>query len=581
MSPRILRTALLAGLVPLGLAVLPGVARAQASATPSVTWNTYLGGTAATGSPSNTDEYAEGVITNRQGEAFVTGKTTAPGFPGGLSTPPLVTGGEDAFVTKFHADGGVAWTRVFGGTGNDTGLRLALVPYRENRLYVVGTTSASSSSPAIRNVARLANSSLGGKDAFLARLELDGTVSWFLYLGGPGDDEGRDVHVYEKNGYEVVYAVGKKDGDVFVTQVDDLAPTPPRVVWTTTFGSPGNDVAYAVMTNEFHRVFVGGVVNQSVSSPSLPTPRNEFGGGDSDGFVAQLNPDGGTVNWFQYLGGNGTDDVRDILNQPEVGGVTVVGNSISTNFPPGFTRKGREIFMVRVVGDNGDLQPKKLLIGEGGEFMEGHASADTRGNIYVGGTTTSTNLALNAFDPSFDPSGSGVKNDGFVAMVDPDLIGFVWASYVGGNAAGSESVMGLSGAPLGQLTFVGRSNADAGLLVSDAGYDPSANGGDDLFVFRLAVNPDAGPASRPDASTPDASIPDASTPDASTPDASTPDASTPDASTPDASTPGTTDAGQMLSPVGFSCGSSGGGSLAGAVALMALALLTRTRRSER
>ncbi|WP_375765973.1 hypothetical protein NR798_30285 [Archangium gephyra] len=570
MSPLILRiAAVLAGLVPLVFSVLPGPVRAQASATPSITWNTYLGGTAASGGPSNTDDYAEGVITNRAGDTFVTGRTNAPGFPGGLSTPPLVTGGEDAFVTKLYADGGVAWTRVFGGTGNDTGMRLALVPYRENRLYVVGTTSASSSNPAIGNVGKISGSSQGGTDAFLARLELDGTVSWFQYLGGPGDDEGRDVYVYEKDGYEVVYVVGKRGGDVFVTQVDDLAADPPRTVWDITFGSPGNDVGYAVATNEYHRVFVGGLVSQNIPSTSLPKVLGEFGGGGSDGFVAQLNPDGG-MNWFQFLGGNGDDDVRDVLNQPESGGMTVIGNSLSTDFPAGFTRKGREIFMVRVVGDNGDLQPKKVLIGEGGEFMEGHASADTRGNIYVGGTTTSTNLAVNAFDPSFDPSGGGVKNDGFVAMVDPDLTGFVWASYVGGNAAGSESVMGLSGSPLGQLVAVGRSNADAGLLVSDAGHDPSYNGGQDLFVFRLAVNPDAGPATRPDGGTPDAS---------------TPDASTPDASTPDASTPGTTDAGtdpeELLSPLGWGCGSSGGGTLAGAVALMALALLTRTRRSSR
>jgi hypothetical protein len=564
-----LRTvAVLAGLV------LPGVARAQASAKPSVTWNTYLGGTAANGTPSNTDERPEGVITSRLGETFVTGKTNALGFPGGLSSP-LAVGGEDAFVTKLNADGSVAWTRVFGGTGDDTGMRLALVPYRENRLYVVGTTSSSAAS--LRNVVKPVGSLQGGTDAFLARLELDGTVSWFLYLGGTGIDEGRDVYVYEKDRYEVVYATGKRGGDVFVTQVDDLAADPPRVVWDTTFGSSGNDVAYAVATNEWHKVFVGGLVSQNIPTGALPKILGEFGGGNSDGFVAQLNPDGG-MNWFQFLGGNGDDDVRDVLNQPESGGMTVIGNSLSTNFPEGFTRKGREIFMVRVVGDNGDLQPKKVLIGEGGEFMEGHASADTRGNIYVGGTTTSTNLALNAFDPSFDPSGGGVKNDGFVAMVDPDLTGFVWASYVGGNASGSESVMGLSGSPLGQLVAVGRSNADAGLLVSDAGQDLSYNGGEDLFVFRLAVNPDAGPATRPDASTPDAS----------TPDASTPDASTPEAGTPDGSTSGNTDTDpdpdpdpEMLSPVGFSCGSSGGGTLAGAVALMALALLTRTRRSER
>ncbi|WNG38282.1 hypothetical protein F0U61_34875 [Archangium violaceum] len=562
---RILHTAaVMAGLVPSALVALPGQASAQTSSTPSITWNTYLGGTAADGGFS--DDRPQGIITNRLGDTFVVGNTNAASFPKGLPSP-LATGGDDAFVTKYDADGRVVWTRVFGGPKNDVGLRLAFVPYSESHLYIVGTTASSS----IGNVSRTVGALKGDSDAFLARLDLDGTVRWFMYLDGPGLDEGRDVNVYEKDGNRVVYVVGKRDDDVFVTQVDDTSASDPAIAWSTTFGSPGVDVAYAVATNEFHRVFVGGSVSQSVSS-GLPTPLNTFGGGTSDGFIAQLNPKGGTVNWFQYLGGNGPDDVRDLLNQPESGGVTAVGNSLSTNFPPEFTRRGQEIFLVRVVTDNGGLQEKKLLVGEGGEYMEGHASADVVGNIYFGGSTTSPNLALNAFDPHLDPG--TFQNDGFVAMVDPDLTGFVWASYVGGPASLSEAVMGVSAVPRGQLTFMGHSNAsEAGVLVVDAGDDLQPNGGMEGFVFRLPVDPNAKP---PDGGT---------TPGQDGGTTPGQDGGT----TPgqDGGLPGPNDAGvdpgqpddEQRSPLGWGCGSAGGGASVGAVALMALALLLRRARS--
>lgn len=562
---RILRTAaVMAGLVPLALVVLPGRGGAQTSSTPSVTWNTYLGGTAADGGFG--DDWPEGVITNREGETFVVGRTNAASFPGDLPFP-LAPGGYDAFVTKYSVDGRVAWTRVFGGSQDDVGLRLAFVPYTEEHLYVVGTTASSS----INNVTRTVGGLKGTTDAFLARLELDGKVSWFMYLDGAGRDEGRDVNVYVKDGNREVYVVGKRDDDVFVTQIDDLTASDPSTVWSTTFGSPGVDVAYAVTTNDFQRVFVGGSVSEPVSSPPLPTPLNSFGGGASDGFIAQLNPKSGAVNWFQYLGGNGLDDVRDLLYQPQAGGVTVIGNSLSTNFPPNLPRRGQEIFLVRVVGDNGDLQEKKLLVGEGGEYMEGHAAADVPGNIYFGGSTTSLNLALDAFDPKLDPG--TFQNDGFIAMVDPELTGFVWASYVGGPASASEAVMGVSAVPTGLLTFVGHSNAtDAGVLVVDSGYELLPKGGMDGFVFRMPVDPNARP---PDGGTPGQDGGTTPGQDGGT---------TPGQ---DGGTSGPGDAGfdpgqtddEKISPLGWGCGSAGGDASVGAVALMALALLLRRARS--
>jgi hypothetical protein len=570
MTARILRTAaVVAGLAPLALGVLPLPASAQA--TPTIFWNTYLGGSAADGGFSATDDEPLGIISSKDGETFVAGRTNSPLFPN--TPPPLAPtggfGGYDAFVTKYQVDGGVAWTRVFGGPGDDVAMRLAFIPSTEEHLYVVGTTGSTSAS--LNGPGQKFGNLQGAKDAFLARLEPDnGTLSWFMYLDGDGGvDEGRDISIFQHVPYRRIYVTGDRSGDVFVTQVDDTSTSTPRAVWSTTFGSPVLDYAYAVATaqvsNENHLVFVGGAVGQSLPTSFMPRPVNNYGGAESDGFVTQLNPADGGINWFRYVGGNGRDDVRDLVS----GGPVVVGNTTSRDFPVERDDSNR-IFLLRVGGD-GSLQDKPLLVGQGGEFMMGHAGADTEGNIFIGGRTTSPALALNAFDSSPNFGGT-FKDDGFVAMVHWKLDGLIWASYVGGASDTSEAVTGLVSVPLGTLAFIGSSSADGGVLVANAGHDPSANGGQDGYIFRLKVDPYA-------------ELPlDAGSPGS---DAGTPgqqDAGTPgqqDAGTPgqqDAGTPGSEDE-EVLSPLGWSCGSTGGGGLVGTFALLAVALLLSRRAS--
>ncbi|MFY0523894.1 hypothetical protein ACN28I_12240 [Archangium gephyra] len=480
MSARHLRTAAIVAVL-LPLALQPHPASAQGAPARTITWNTYLGGSAADGSTSATDDAAYGILSHRDGEVYVAGSTNAPRFPGSLAAPRAGTS-QDAFVTKYDVSGGVVWTRLFGGAGNDVARRVVFNHPNEQHMYVVGTTSSASIDTGVP--VPTGHGHHGGKDAFLARLELNGTLSWFMYLGGTGDDEGHDVAMFPDE--QVAYVVGTRAGEAFITKVD-ISSSGPTILWTTTFGSTGLDEALAVATTPpYHQLYVGGVVARKVSSSSvtMPTPLIDFGGGESDGFLTRMNPADGTLMWFEYLGGANIDDVRDILHQPFPGGITIIGNTLSTNFPPKDPRPGEEIYMLRVDDKGALLQQKR--IGAGGERMDGHASADSKGNIYVGGRTTSTTLARKAFDTTLNPG--AIQHDAFVAMVDWALTRLVWASYVGGPTDTTESVRGLAASPTGTLTFVGHSTADKELLQTGTGADLTANGGEDAFVFRLLVD---------------------------------------------------------------------------------------------
>jgi len=464
------------------LALLPTLAAAQADGGRPVTWNTYLGGDMAGGSGLAQDEL-EGIITSREGEVYVTGKTNAATFPGTVDGRRTASD-NDILITRLSRDGGVLWSRVIGGPGEDVGRRVIFHHPNEGHLLVSGNTS----SAMLRDGGfPVLGTYVSPRTPFLARVELNGTITWFMYLGGSGNDDGQDVAVFPDQ--EVAYVTGESAGDVFLTKVN-VADAGPNIMWKRIFGTPNaQDVGYAVVTtppDEDH-VFVGGRVGSPAPLSNAPQPVNSFGG-VSDGFVAAVEPDAGTVEWVHYLGGGQEDEVRDLLHQPGSGvSVAVIGNTQSPNYPPGTNGQGSNIFLARVTDAPSLVLGNYLLLGAGGETMQGHGSSDSLGNIYFGGTTRSGNFPIiKAFDSTFAAGPS--NDDGFVAMVDNRLTRIAWSSYVGGPSSTSESVRGTSPVPRGLLTFIGVTSATDGVMETGVGADLSANGGQDGVIFRLTVD---------------------------------------------------------------------------------------------
>jgi len=85
---------------------------AKLNASGGLVYATYLGGSL---------EDAGFGIAVQSGNAYVTGKTDSSDFPGGG-----FQGGRDAFVTKLNTSGGVAYSRLIGGSGIDTGHGIAV-----------------------------------------------------------------------------------------------------------------------------------------------------------------------------------------------------------------------------------------------------------------------------------------------------------------------------------------------------------------------------------------------------------------------------------------------------------------------
>jgi flagellin-like hook-associated protein FlgL len=109
-------------------------------------------------------QFGNGVTAGPDGSAYAVG--TMDGALNGV-TP---VGGTDAFVTKFKADGTVAWTTNIGTSTTDLGEKITVT--NNGDIYVTGSTYGSLDG----------NNVLGNRESFLTKLNPDGRIQWSRQL---------------------------------------------------------------------------------------------------------------------------------------------------------------------------------------------------------------------------------------------------------------------------------------------------------------------------------------------------------------------------------------------------------------
>src|SRR5205807_10401420 len=103
----------------------------------------------------------------------------------------------------------------------------------------------------------------------------------------------------------------------------------PILSYSTYFGGSSDVVGRGIAVDAAGNAYVTGYT----SSPTFPTanPLQATYGGESDAFVAKLNPAGSALAYATYLGGN-SDDVGYGSAVDAAGTAYVIGYTYSTNF---------------------------------------------------------------------------------------------------------------------------------------------------------------------------------------------------------------------------------------------------------
>ena len=175
--------------------------------------------------------------------------------------------------------------------------------------------------------------------------------------------------------------------------------------YSTYFGGSGDETSPSIAVDNVGAVYIAG----STTSPanSFPQPAGSFTlfGPTPHVFVAKLDNVGKTVQYLTFLGGGGADTAAGI-GVDGAGSAYVVGNTSSgiggsAPFPttgtnayqtaPAAGSTGTSHVFVSVLDPTGSINSKysSYLSGNGTDVATG-MTKDNKGNVYVTGTTTST-----------------------------------------------------------------------------------------------------------------------------------------------------------------------------------------------
>jgi hypothetical protein len=280
-------------------------------------------------------------------------------------------------------------------------------------------------------------------------LVIDPVLNYSTYLGGNGGDAGNAIALdylfdafvtgstastsFPTSGTGVTSPPYQKtyggDTDAFVTMVryDGEA-----VIYSTYLGGNNFDVGNGIAVDTSGDAYITG----NTSSANFPTSSsNVFQptfGGNTDAFVAELDPSGSHLLYSSYLGGSGVDYGLGIAVD-QFGNAYVTGYTESTNFPTvspiqsGYATNG-DAFVAEVNPQATKLIYSTYLGGSSADSGQGIA-VDLGGNAYVVGYTYSANFpTYNAYQGN---NAGGV--DAFITKLNQGGSALVFSTYLGGS----------------------------------------------------------------------------------------------------------------------------------------------------
>jgi hypothetical protein len=337
-------------------------------------------------------------------------------------------------------------------------------------------------------------------------LVIDPVLSYSSYLGGSRTEQGHGIAVDSfGNAYVVGYTEsqdfptvnsrvpGTDFNDAFVTKIN---PSGSAMVYSTYLGGNSNDGGFGVAVDSSGNAYVTGFT----SSPNFPTEHpvsGRAGGTSADAFITKLSPEGSTLVYSTYLGGNARDEGHGIAVD-SAGNAYVAGETSSTNFPvtagafqTAISEPNNAPFIPEADAFVTKLNPSGTALVYstylGGSFsseLVGGVAVGADGSAYVAGNSGSATFpVLDSLQPR--PADGGAV---FISKLNPSGAGLIYSTYLGGD--NYEIATGLALDSAGNAYLTGWTLG--GFPVMNA-FQPTIGGGGnslpDAFVAKIGNAP--------------------------------------------------------------------------------------------
>jgi|CXWL01.1.fsa_nt_gi hypothetical protein len=487
---------------------------------PVVDYLTYLGGKQGDANPR--------IAVDALGNAYVTGITGSLDFPttsgafdqtfnGNPACPgitvtnttcpdPLgVNVNQDFVVTKISPTAStLLYATYLGGTGYEASFAPIAVDSLGNA-YVAGSTRSVDfpvTPGAFQTVAHHSSTCLPpsncSSDGFVTKLDPTGSsLIYSTYFGGnSGDgltavtvDLGGNAFVtgdFRSNDFPIT--PGAFSSNVTSTLGGLLAklnPSGSGLVWSTRLNVPGSGfhVGQGITLDSMGNVIVAGGAQATIMP--LVNPVQSSYGGNSDAFVWKFNPSGTALIFSTFLGGSGVDWGYGVAVDAS-DNIYVTGYTQSPNFPTTAgaydqTHNGdSDIFVAKLSATGSPIIYSTYLGGSGSDENRTDIAVDASGQAYVSAASTSSDFPLvNAFDST--------RSAGEIVLVKlkSDGSGLVYSTYLGGQFSEGRPSVTLHAGSLYVAAFVN----PTGLTTTSGVFQPSSNGGEELFIAKITDKP--------------------------------------------------------------------------------------------
>ncbi len=354
----------------------------------SLVFSTYIGG--------NGFDSGEGITVDTEGNIYITGITHSSDFPIRNPIQNTLKNGRDPFIAKINPNGtDLIYSTYMGGSSYEEWAYDIAVD-SSGSAYIVGYTR--STDYPLKNPIQPQNN--GWWDAFITELNPDGnTITFSSYIGSTDFDSAYGVYVDENKNIYVVGGAGYENfpfknsnyqcynGGPFLIKI---APNGSSLLYSSCLAShsdPGGQ-ANAVTVDKNGYMYICGFTDDQNFPTKNPIQGDQPG---RDVFVAKFSPDGKSLVFSTYLGGNDEDFCRDIALDSS-GNIYLTGYTNSTNYPiqhPYQNNKPDVDTFITVLDSSGNSILFSTYIG-GNKRDEGYGiKVDSKNNIFVVGNTSS------------------------------------------------------------------------------------------------------------------------------------------------------------------------------------------------
>jgi len=342
------------------------------------------------------------------------------------------------------------------------------------------------------------NIHLVGGEGFVAKLSRDGELLWSTFLGGSMLDGCLGVDMFgdeivvmgvtNSTDFPVVGGVGQQtyrgegaDGFVAVLGSDG------ELFRSCYFGGSETDAPDDMVIDDDGRLVLTGYTSSS-DLPVTEDAHQRSRNGETDGFLAVMDPESFEMIYLTYFGGSGRDGASEVSTGPD-GDIYISGWTQSTDFPVTgdafqgtITGSERDIFLVRF-SEAGQLEYATFL---GGSEMEDcfAMEVDSEGCIILSGRTWSSDFpTANAVQPEY----SGVEVDSFVTKFSPEGAELVFSTFLG--YAGWDTLHRVCVDEEDNIILTGIADSDDFPVLN--AFQETKNTGVDIYIIML--DPDGSP----------------------------------------------------------------------------------------